>query len=174
MKLVRWLRFSWDLSKLPAEENPLDARYRVRVATKEDEPVVRNVIQSAFTLDMHWNDSLASIRASFEEQLNEAFHDNPSFCLVVTHGVRIIAASLVLASEEAGSQLISGPCVLSEYRNRGIGSALLRASLEALSRAGFKTAHAVTKKNAPVARFVYTKFQSTSTPWEFEITAAAS
>ncbi len=174
MKLVRWLRFSWNLSKLPAEENPLDVRYRIRVAAKEEEPAVRNVIQSAFTLDMNWNDSLKSIRHSFDEQLNEAFNAKPSFCLVVTHGSRIIAASVVLASREADSQLISGPCVISEYRNRGLGTALLRASLEALREAGFVSAHAVTKANVPVARFVYTKFQSTSAPWEFEITAAAS
>ena len=174
MKLVRWLRFSWDLSKLPAEENPLEARYRIRVATKEEEPVVRNVIQSAFTLDMNWNDSPKNLRVSFDEQLNEAFQGKQSFCLVVTHGTRIIAASLVLASNEADSQLISGPCVLNEYRNRGFGTALLKASLNALREAGFTSAHAVSKANVPVARFVYTKFQSTSTPWNFEITAAAS
>ncbi|MGC3991709.1 MAG: GNAT family N-acetyltransferase [Chthoniobacteraceae bacterium] len=174
MKLVRWMRFSWDLSKLPAEKNPLDARYRIRVATKEEEPVVRNVIHSAFALDMNWNDSLRAIRLSFDQQLDEAFAANPSFCLVVTHGVRIIAASVVLASREADSQLVSGPCVLSEYRNRGIGTSLLYASLSALREAGFNSAHAVTKANVPVARFVYTKFQSTSSPWDFEITAAAS
>jgi len=174
MKLVRWLRFSWDLNALPAEEHPLDARYRIRAATKADEPVIREVLRSSFALDMNWGDSLKAIRASFEQQLDEVFNDGPSFCLVLSHGSRIIAASIVLASHESSSQLISGPCVLNEYRSRGIGTALLLACLRTLRESGFDAAHAVTKANAPVARFVYTKYHSTSQPWEFEITAAAS
>jgi hypothetical protein len=47
-------------------------------------------------------------------------------------------------------------------------------SLNALREAGFEKARAITKSNVPVAKFVYTKFGSTSEPWEFEPVLAGS
>ena len=44
--------------------------------------------------------------------------------LVITHGQRIIAASAICTDADAESNLISGPCVLVEYCNRGLGTAL--------------------------------------------------
>ena len=94
-------------------------------------------------------------------------------CLVLTHGTRIIAASALNVNDDAPSHLISGPCVLSEYRSRGIGTALLHESLEHLKAAGLATAFGVSKENVPASRFIYPKFESTHVEFDFEGLLAA-
>jgi N-acetylglutamate synthase-like GNAT family acetyltransferase len=103
-----------------------------------------------------------------EARMDEVFAHKVAPCLVVTHGTRVIGASPLDPNKEAECHLVSGPCVLNEYRNRGIGTELLFQSLSALREAGFETVRAITKSNVPVAKFVYTKFNSVSEPWEFE------
>ena len=168
MKLVRWTRFTWDLAKLPGEGRVLEPHYHIRPVARSEERNVRAVISSSFALDMNWSDTLKTMQGWIESRLDEVFEHKIIPCLVVTHGNRVIGASLLDPSREADCHLISGPCVLNEYRNRGIGTELLFQSLNALREAGFETAHAVTKSNVPVAKFVYTKFDSVSEPWEFE------
>ncbi len=168
MKLVRWTRFTWDLAKLPAEGIALEPHYHIRPVARIEEKAVRAAISSSFALDMNWSDTLINMKDWLESKLDEVFEHRVIPCLVVTHGARVIGASLLDPDLEAECHLISGPCILNEYRNRGIGTELLFQSLHALREAGFETARAVTKSNAPVAKFVYTKFNSVSEPCEFE------
>jgi predicted N-acetyltransferase YhbS len=168
MKLVSWTRFTWDLSKLPAEGRALESHYHIRPVVRDEEKVVRAVISSSFALDMNWSDTLKTMKEWLEEHLNETFDHRVVPCLVVTHGTRVIGASLLDPDPAAEIHLASGPCILNEYRNRGIGTELLYQSLHALREAGFEKAIAITKSNVPVAKFVYTKFGSISEPWEFE------
>jgi GNAT superfamily N-acetyltransferase len=168
MKLVRWKRFTWDLSKLPPADSTLPAHYAVRPAMKEDVKPAHDVIFSAFSLDAAWSDTLKSFRARLEAQLDGAFAKPDPSVLVITHGQRIIAASLLSADPGGENHLLSGPCVLAEYRNRGLGTALLRKSLEYLRDAGLTTAFGVCKEMAPTAKFVYRKFGSTSVPFSFD------
>ncbi len=58
----------------------------------------------------------------------------------------------------AAEQFAIGPCVLAEYRNRGLGTSLLAASLDHLRGSGVSLANAITREGAPVARFLYPKF----------------
>jgi len=168
MKLVRWTRFTWDLAKLPAEGSVLEAHYHIRLVTKDEEKTVRSVIASSFALDMNWSDTLKTMKDWMESNLDAVFAHKLVPCLVVTHGTRVIGASALDPNKEAEFHLLSGPCMLNEYRNRGIGSELLYQSLLALKEAGFEKARAITKSNVPVAKFVYTKFNSVSEPFEFE------
>lgn len=168
MKLVRWTRFTWDLTKLQAEKGDLESRYHFRGATPEDEKAVRTVISSAFSLDMDWSDTLKSMRDHFEAQIDKVFTDKEVHCVVVTHGSRIIGASACDITKEAENHLLSGPCILSEYRNRGLGTHLLLRSLLSLREAGLTEARGVTKYNVPAAKFIYPKFNSVSTPYDFE------
>jgi N-acetylglutamate synthase-like GNAT family acetyltransferase len=174
MKLVRWTRFTWDLAKLPAEGRVLDVHYHIRPVTREEEKTVRAVIWSSFALDMNWSDTLKTMKDWLEVRLDEVFEHKVVPCLVVTHGSRIIGASPLDPDPEAECHLVSGPCMLNEYRNRGIGTELLFQSLQALRETGFERARAITKGNVPVAKFVYTKFNSVSEPWEFEPVLARS
>ncbi len=174
MKLVRWTRFTWDMARLPAEGSVLEPHYHIRPVAREEEKVVRAVIRSSFALDMNWSDTLKTMKDWLEERLDDVFEHKVVPCLVVTHGTRIIGASALDPDAESECHLISGPCILNEYRNRGIGTELLFQSLNALRNVEFEKARAITKANVPVAKFVYTKFNSLSEPWEFEPVLARS
>ena len=167
MKLVRWIRFTWDLSMLPALKTGA-AQYAVRMATPEDEKSVRSVISSAFSLDMDWSDTLKNLRDHFEAQIDKVFTEKEVPCVVILHGSRIIGASSMDTTKEAENNLLSGPCVLNEYRNRGLGTTLLHRSLSLLRDAGLGKARGVTKYNVPAAKFIYPKFNSVSEQFDIE------
>ena len=167
MKLVHWTRFIWDLAKLPPAENvPMDACYVVRPATRREKKSVRHVVATAFALDPDWSDTLKNVQEWMDERIEERFSHRDVLCLVIMHGTRIIGASLLDPEREAESNLVTGPCILNEYRCRGIGTALLYLSLCALRDAGLSEACALTKSNVPAAKFVYPKFESVSEPVE--------
>jgi N-acetylglutamate synthase-like GNAT family acetyltransferase len=168
MKLVRWKRFTWHLNPLPPLAHQLPESLLVRTATREEEKDVTHLVFRAFTLDSTWGDTLKIFRERLELGIHAAFAREAAPAIVVAHGPRIIAASVLNSEEDAESNLLSGPCVLPEYCNRGIGSALLHASLNQLREAGLATAHAVTKDNVPAAKFVYSKFGSTSAAHDYE------
>jgi hypothetical protein len=168
MKLVRWKRFTWDLTKLPPLENKLPAQFTFREASREEGKVVCAAVMTAFSLDSAWSDALKVFRERLEQQLDLAFQRESIPAIVVTHGVRIIAASVISTEIDAESHLVSGPCVLSEYCNRGLGTALLHQSLRLLRNGGLDQASAVTKENVPACKFVYPKFGSRGTPFDYQ------
>ncbi len=168
MKLIRWKRFTWDLEKLPDFETQLPSHFNVRAAARDEEKIVRSVIFTAFSLDTAWGDSFNHVRPFIESQITSSFLHRAVPCLVITHGVRIIAASALNTNDDAASHLISGPCVLSEYRSRGLGTALLHESLMHLKTAGLARACAVSKENVPASKFVYPKFDSTALDFDYE------
>jgi predicted N-acetyltransferase YhbS len=167
MRLVRWKRFTWDLSQLPKYEPQIASYFNIRTASRDEEKVVRNVIFTAFGLDSAWGDAFKLVRGYIEAQLTSSFLHRAVPCLVITHGVRIIAASALNVAEDAPSHLISGPCVLSEYRSRGLGTALLHESLSHLKTAGLTQAAAISKDSVPAARFVYPKFGSKNADFDY-------
>lgn len=168
MKLVRWTRFTWDLGKLPPLANALDKRYTLRAASREEEPIVHRVIASAFSLDSDWGDNYSTFRDRLQMQLRLSFERESVPALVILHGQRIICASGLTTEVEADSHLLSGPCVLIEYRNRGFGTALLHASLTHLAQSGISLGYGVSKESAPASKFIYPKFGSTRAPCAFE------
>lgn len=168
MKLVRWKRFTWDLNKLPALDTHLPSAFNIRAASREEEQAVHGVIFTAFGLDTAWGDSIRLVRDFIETQLAASFAQRAVPCLVITHGTRIIAASALNVNEDAVSHLISGPCVLSEYRSRGIGTALLHESLEHLKAAGLQKACGISREAVPACRFIYPKFNSVCTDFDYD------
>jgi ribosomal protein S18 acetylase RimI-like enzyme len=168
MKLVRWKRFTWDLTKLSPLANPLPANFAFREAPREDAKVVINTVMTSFMLDSAWSDVLNLFRDRLEMQLDLAFQRESLPAIVITHGVRIIAASVISTEIDGESNLISGPCVLSEYGNRGLGTALLLQSLRMLRKAGLDRAAAITKESVTACKFVYPKFGSTNQAHDYE------
>jgi hypothetical protein len=168
MKLVRWKRFTWDLAKLPPLENSLPAHFAFREASREEAKVIHSAVMTAFSLDSTWSDVLNLFRDRLEMQLNLAFERESLPAIVITHGVRIIAASVISTEIDGESNLVSGPCVLSEYCNRGLGTALLYQSLKLLRKAGLDRAAAITKENVTACKFVYPKFGSTAVAHNYE------
>src|SRR5476651_1835132 len=148
MKLVRWKRFTWQIKQLPPLEQKLPAHFITRAATREEAKAVAHVVLTAFSLDSTWSDTLNLFRERLEMQLDLAFQRESFPAIVITHGPRIIATSVLNTDPDADSNLISGPCVLSEYCNRGLGSALLYASLKQLGEAGLLQVAGITKENS--------------------------
>ena len=168
MKLVRWKRFIWDLAKLPPFEVKFPEQYQFRDASRDEAKAVTSVIFTAFSLDTAWSDTLKIFRERLEAQLEQAFAREAVPALVITHGQRIIAASALCTDADAESNLISGPCVLVEYCNRGLGTALLHYTLRQLKSAGLGRAAGITKDNVAAGKFVYPKFGSVSAAHDFE------
>ncbi|MEI8235290.1 MAG: GNAT family N-acetyltransferase [Verrucomicrobiota bacterium] len=161
IKLVHWAQFSWDLSKNPPVCPALPPSFSIRRATAEDHSTVRSVVLSSFTLDSDWNPFFGEIRPLIEAAISEVFHEKSEpFCLVISHGPRIIGASGLGGERDARRHLLTGPCLSLEYHNRGLGTVLLGQSLLALRDAGVSTVRGVTKQGSAAAQFLYPKFGS--------------
>ena len=168
MKLVRWTQFTWDLAKLPAVDILLESNFAIRQATQDEHKVVHKTICSAFAIDMDWSDTLKLLQSRLDAGIERIFQQKQHInCLVVTHGSRVIGASALDTNPDAEIHLLSGPAILSEYRNRGLGSKLLYSSLDALKAAGLSHARGVIKSNVLAAKYVYPKFEAESVPCDF-------
>jgi len=153
-----WVRFVWQTASVP-DLRPGHSQDIIRPATRDESQKVIEVILQSLSMDSSWN---ASLVKKVEQHLKDAVHplldqDEP-LCLVIPKGNRLIAASLLDPSAETVSQLLSGPAVLVEYQNRGLGSQLLHASLAFLRDRGLATVSGVTRANSIAARHVYSKF----------------
>lgn len=174
LKSVRWLRFTWQLGELPPAPAGLDACYKLRAAARDEAASVEKVISSSYSLDSDWGDHYASIRERLRRQILMTFDRESMPAVVVLHGQRIIGASVLSTESGSDSHFVSGPCVLSEYRNRGLGTALLHHSLKQLAHAGLEEAAAIAKASSQAAKFVYTKFDPDQAPWEPAVSATAA
>ena len=164
MKLVNWVRFSWDLTKLPPLDCELPEHYEIAPTSRDDEGELRQVISRSIVLDATWNPAMQEVMQTIDAWLDEAFASPTSIFLALRHGLRIIGASILSPDPSGETHFTPGPCVLVEYRNRGFGTGLLEHSLQALREAGVAEAVAVSKENAPVAKFLYPKFNGVPTP----------
>jgi RimJ/RimL family protein N-acetyltransferase len=167
MKLSNWIRFTWDLTQLPAFENTLPEHYEIGPATPEDEMELRKIISSSFVLDPMWSPALQEVNEKIDAWLQRAFASPTCILLALRHGTRIIGASVLSPEPEGDVHLIPGPCISTEYRNRGFGTRLLEQTLTRLREAGLTQAAGVAKENVPVAKFLYPKFNATSEPYDF-------
>ncbi len=152
-----WIRFTWQLAGVPDFTNT-DSTVLIRPATQDEVQKVSEVILNSLSLDSAWNGSFVKVEQYLKDAVVRLFHREEPLCLVIPKGNRLIAASLMDPNPEVSSHLLSGPAVLPEYRNRGIGSQLLQASLLALRERGLATASGITRANTTGARHVYTKF----------------
>ena len=130
MKLLNWVRFTWDLNSLPSTPVELPKHYTISPARKaDDEKAIRKVLSCSFLLDPAWNPAIAEVMHSLQSWLDRAFLTNENTCLALRHGSRIIGASVLCLDPATENHFAPGPCILMEYRNRGFGTQLLHASL---------------------------------------------
>ncbi|MFN2621400.1 MAG: N-acetyltransferase family protein [Chthoniobacterales bacterium] len=167
MKLSNWIRFTWDLTQLPPFENALPEHYEIGPATTDDETELRKIISSSFVLDPMWSPELQEVTEKIEAWLESAFASSHCVFLALRHGTRIIGASVLSTKPDADMHLIPGPCISTEYRNRGFGTRLLEQALTRLREAGVTQAAGVAKENVPASKFLYPKFNATSSPYDF-------
>lgn len=158
MKLLNWVRFTWDLTNLPSLITDLPEHYQIGPANEPDQTELRKVFSSSFVLDPIWNPAVHDVMRTVSTWLDRAFLSDLNGCLVLRHGQRIIGASVLSFDVDAGSHLAPGPSIMMEYRNRGLGTLLFERSLKSLREAGLVRARGIARENAPVARFLYPKF----------------
>ncbi len=164
---TQWVRFRWDLGAVLQGTRPTQPPFVFRSATAEDAEAVSRVISSGFSLDSAWGDVSKGFIEQVRKLADDAFEQPEPPCVVVQHGTRVIGVSVVTTDPTAGNHLVTGPCILHEYRSRGLGSLLLYFSLEFLKDRGLQTAYGVTRARTVAARFVYAKYGSASEPCDF-------
>ena len=163
--MISWICFEWKTSALPAAAE-IASPFFIRPAEKAEEESVGKMISSAFSMDPTWGDITRALLENARLAIGVAFADASPSCLVLLHGHRIIGASLLDANPASENHLLTGPCILHEYRNRGLGTGLLRGSLAFLGEHQVDTARGITRAQSATARFIYSKFGSTSRPCE--------
>jgi GNAT superfamily N-acetyltransferase len=168
---ICWLRFEWDLKKIPADDPKAPSPFILSRAKKDDHDAVQKVATNAFSMDTGWSDIQKIFAETILRNVRAGFQKNPPDCVIVQHGSRIIGASIVNPGVVAENHLTTGPCVLHEYRGRGLGTVLLNASLAALRDAGLARVYGVARDKTAAARFVYPKFGGFGARWspDFEV-----
>jgi GNAT superfamily N-acetyltransferase len=173
MKLVHWVRFSWDLDKLPAIAPALPLHYRFDEVSSSNERDVRAVIARSLAHDMSWVDAIHEVSATMEGWLERVFDpEKDGVCVALRHGSRIIGATILNPNPAADDHLAPGPCVQMEYRSRGLGTALLAEGLRRLQEAGLSRAATLARLNGPAAKFLYPKFGGAMIPATTPLLAA--
>jgi len=169
--MISWLCFEWQTHNLPNFDS-LAAPLLVRAAKKSEEEAVAKVLKSAFSADPAWGDVNRAVATRLAASTEAVFSAEETHCMVIVHGSRVIGASLLSVAADAPNHLLSGPSILHEYRNRGLASALLAASLDHLSQNDIKLARGITRANSLAARFVYLKFGGSAHPFDGDPLAA--
>lgn len=157
---IPWMLFSWNLLHEERLAAPVPEGLLLRIADKSDEREIQAVVSRSFSFDQQWSGSYARIAEPLEQRIQQAFRYQPLPALALVHGSRIIAASCLSTDENAASHLLSGPCVLPEYRSRGLASILLAETLHQLQQAQLSVARAFCLDGTTACKFVYTKFGS--------------
>lgn len=163
---ICWLRFSWDLMSLPETPIVPPKSYVLRFADKSDAATIQRVTASAFQMDSSPGELPQRAVERMESCVNASLDaDGETRCLVLQHGSRIIGYSALRTTEGVENHLLTGPCIVHEYRSRSFGTLLLQASLATLREAGLKEGFGIVRDKTTTARFVYPKFDGKATPW---------
>lgn len=156
-KPVTLARFRWKLADLKPGECPVPKPFVLREAGEQELDDALRVVQASYNLDPEWSGCAKHVNDGVIPGVKRVFAGTPT-CLFLQHGNRVIAASVYDSEPEDGIHLVTGPCVLIEYRNRGIGGALLHATLEALRERGVTEAFGQTRPGTPSAKFLCSKY----------------
>ena len=164
IKLIQQVRFEWDLKKVPVPPAPLPPKHEIKVTT---DPVVDSLwegMQKAFLNEKGW---IIQLESHLDQLRRRIFPDGKPLTdmdiLVLQHGTRVVGVSALLPKAEEPVQLLSGVVLDYEYQRRGLGTALLQASLRHLADRGLEKASVITREGVTAARFLYPKFAGKST-----------
>lgn len=167
---MKWLRYCWDLKALPEKGGELPLPVNLRPAKAQEIKDVQKVVMSSFCMDTGWADVHKGLVQRLNDQVEEIFAEKEPLALAMQYGQRIIGVSVLAVNEDPeANNLITGPCILHEYRCRGLGSSLLEASLLTLRDAGQTRAYGAAREKTIAGRFLYPKFGSKALEWISEL-----
>lgn len=157
-KPVQLAEFRWNLAALTPPVAGITKPFTLRTAGDQEIEDALRVLEASYDLDPEWSGCDKYVEQTVITGAKRALAGRGE-CLFVLHGNRVIGASVYNPEPGDGDvHLVSGPCVLIEYRSRGIGGALLGATLEALRDCGLTEAVGRTRPNSPSAKFLCRKF----------------
>jgi hypothetical protein len=156
-KQIELTKFQWKLESVPSDAGVIPAPFSLRSAAEQELEEAVSVIQASYNLDHQWSGCARYIDNIVLPAVGQIFKADCT-CLFVQHGNRVIAASAYSVDPINGVNLVSGPCVYMEYRNRSIGGALLGATLLALRELGVKEAIGQALPSSPAAKYLCSKF----------------
>lgn len=159
-----WQVFRWNLDKTLDASRPVLPPFAFRPADEDERDTVLKVVSSALLMERAWTGAAGDFSRDLERRCDAAFDRKPPSVVVVLHGTRVIGASVLDPTNEAEFHLVTGPCILHEYRSRGLGTALLHHSLTRLREDGLTRAGGLARVNSTAARFLYQKFGGVADP----------
>jgi len=160
------IQFEWNLSALAPAPSADQAPYVLRRAQASEKEKIKTVAASALSIDSGWNDATKTLVGRVIEKVTESFAEEDPKAIVLLHGSRIIGVSVLDSDADSENHFITGPCVLHEYRSRGLGSQLTLHSLVLLKEMGLPHARAIAGSTSTLAKFVYPKFGPVARPYE--------
>ena len=167
MNLIRQVRFEWDLAKVPTQPAALPPKHEIKVATDPSVAALWEGMQKSFLHEKGW---IIQLEAHLEQLRQRIFPDGKPLAgmdiVVLQHGSRVVGVSALLPKAEEPVQLLSGVVLDYEYQRRGLGTALLQASLRQLADRGLDKAAVITREGVTAARFLYPKFGGKATRLE--------
>src|SRR5207248_6619867 len=132
MKKTGWVNFVWDLTGNELQAMTTPRQYRLSLVKAAEREQLQGVIEKSFALDPGWNAALRMIDAQVKSSIAAAFDSESANWLALQHGARIVGGTLLMTNPDAPAQLVPGPCILMEYRNRGLGTLLLCSAFQHL------------------------------------------
>jgi ribosomal protein S18 acetylase RimI-like enzyme len=161
----RWTLFTW--KSVHPDFPSVDLAAEIRPVRDEEKEEALDVILRSFSMDSSWNDSYLRMEHYLKTTVERLFRTSEPLCLVLPKGNRLVAVSLMDPDPVASNHLVSGPAVTMEYRNRGIATLLLSASLRALENAGLAEIRGITRERTTSVKHLYPKFGSEAAPAAF-------
>jgi len=170
--LTQAVRFEWDLAKVPSLPAPLPPKHEIKVQANPEVESLWDAMQRSFLNESAW---MVSLESHLDPMRKKIFPEGKPLVgmdiLVLQHGLRVVGVSAVLPLAGEGPQLLSGIVMEYEYQRRGLGSALLLASLRHCADKGLEKASVLTRVGVPAARYLYPKFGGRSTLIESGVVA---
>lgn len=154
----QWLRFSWDLKKLPEYPYSLENNLKIVEGYETEFEKVWEAVDRAYSTDSGWNIGVTRQLEELQPILRKGMAEKRHVNIALVHGPRIIGLSILDPKAEQRPQFVSGVCVLNEYRSRSLGSVLLYQSLKFLADNGLEQAAAYSKDKLTASKYLYPKF----------------
>ena len=154
-----WLKFTWDLAGCSFKPRVPEG-YTLRQARPDEVEGVCRLALSAYRSDPIWDSIIAHIETRLGARIRATLGAPGTAYFVAAKGERLAGLSAASLVPHDGHHLITGVCVGREDQGRGLGRALLGASLDWLARSGLAQAQAqvYTDPAAMAARHVYPAF----------------
>jgi hypothetical protein len=104
-----WTQFVWNLDFLPESFSKLPQPLALREASKADFPGIQEVVRLSFSFDVAWSGSYRYWQDNLSRRITRCASKSSVPGLVIAHGNRIIAASVLDSDADSDHHLVTGP-----------------------------------------------------------------